>query len=672
MSVPAPPASPRAAVLVGESLASRLERAWQWLAQSRWAEALALLEAEPEPGAQVGEMLLRELYRLRARSTLATQPGDVEAAQRLLVEAQGLQQPALEAEARQTLAGVLSRLHLFREALREYGQAEALVRRSGQMEPLWPVLSGIARVLYDAEMHVERIAHCERVLREHPEAPLALRLSMLNMQATAHKWLGEQQRARELYLQTLALAETGDEPLLPLVVLDNLANSCAWTGHIEEGWAYLRRSEALMAGTEWGDDRRLWHEQARALLVWKGGDAAAALPIFETVVRLGRGRVQLRTGLITGLTRLAEAARDAGELARALTAQQELVQLAEQRAREQASIQAASVAALVQMARLEADKQAAEQQRAQLENRVGERTAELSRALARLQAEVEMRRATEAALQRAHDELEQRVQQRSAELEQALQALMQREKLAALGHLVAGVAHELNTPIGNARLAASVISAQSRSLRQLLQEPAPRRAPLRDCSVAVDEGAQLVERALERASSLLQRFKTVALPAETGAVQELDLVRRLSDLVALLRAGNERGPQWRLDLPERLLVRLDAEALVQLVSLLLDNARVHGAGERPEAWIALRLRAWEREGRPWLSLEVSDDGPGIAAAHLERVFDPFFTTRLGQGGSGLGLYRAHALAVDTLGGELLVRSPPGQGACFELRLPRWA
>lgn len=650
------------------TLQARLDQARQLLQQhQQFRSALSALEPLADFSDAPAPLRIRAwLLQLQAQSALKAEAESIEVSQRLLAETRALGDPALECEALSTVAQLLGRFHLFNDALAHFGQAEALALQHGLKDALWALLAGIARVLYDAELHAERIAHAERVLRDHPDAPPRLRHHLLNMMAGAHKWLGDQWRARRIWEHLVDEIQDPNDPIYQLT-LSNLANSCAWTGDFERGRAYLREREQLSDPSTWSDDGRLWHEQARALLIWKAGDPAASLPVFQRVVALGRGHAQLRAGLIAGLNRMAEAAQEAGRLDLAVQAQSELLALTQQRARQQSQMYGEALASLVRSARLEAEKASIERERATLEQRVAERTTELSAALARLQAEVEMRRMTEAALQQAHDQLEQRVQQRTAELEQAMRLLSQREKLAALGHLVAGVAHELNTPIGNARLAANTLIAESESFNARLQAPDLRRTELQQFTRSVDQGAQLVDRSLDRASRLLQRFKTVARPESTGRhVVELDLSDFLAETLDLVRANLDERAHWSLERPERLSARLDADALTQVLTQLLDNAWVHGIGERCEGRIDVRLNA-DAEG--WARIDIQDDGPGITAENIGRVFEPFFTTRLGFGGSGLGLHHAFTLSSDVLHGELLVSSAPGAGACFTLRVP---
>lgn len=652
--------------------AERLASAAQLLAEPRPAEALALLADPPGDAAPTDPRLLlkRDLLRLQAHSLQATRAEHLAGAQGLLGSAQAQGFSDLEGEALCQLGGILNRLHMFREALAQYGSAEALARRTGQSALLWSVAAGVVRVLYDAELHQERIDYCERLLRDEQDMPTTLRLLLMNQLAGAYKWLGDQQRAREIYLEALALAEAAQAAGSPAglsVLLVNLANSCAWTGHFDEGWRHLNRCAEITPLEASTDDRRLWFYQAQALLVWKGGDPAAALPLFERVVEIGRRHLQTRAGLIAGLTRLMEAAIEAGRHDRAVTASQELLELTQQRSREQSQMFGEAVASLVRSARLETEKLAAERQAGWLEARVAERTAELSSAMGRLQAEIEMRRATEAALQQAHDELDHRVRQRTAELEQAMQYLMQREKLAALGQMAAGVAHELNTPIGNARLAASLILEESDGFRGLLQAPALRRGQVEQFVSKIGENASMVDRSLDRAGHLIQRFKSLARPESAGhALADVDLAALVRDTVKMIRAGLDAGVHWAMELPGSLPARVDQEALTEVLGLLIDNAWTHGIAGRGSGQITVRLR----EAEPgWARLEIQDDGPGIAAAHLGRIFEPFFTTRLGQGGSGLGLHRAHSAVTELLHGALSVSSEPGQGACFQVKLP---
>uniref|UniRef100_A0A7S1HB70 histidine kinase n=3 Tax=cellular organisms TaxID=131567 RepID=A0A7S1HB70_HEMAN len=201
----------------------------------------------------------------------------------------------------------------------------------------------------------------------------------------------------------------------------------------------------------------------------------------------------------------------------------------------------------------------------------------------------------------------------------------------------------------------------------MLQAPALRRGQVEQFVSKIGENASMVDRSLDRAGHLIQRFKSLARPESAGhALADVDLAALVRDTVKMIRAGLDAGVHWAMELPGSLPARVDQEALTEVLGLLIDNAWTHGIAGRGSGQITVRLR----EAEPgWARLEIQDDGPGIAAAHLGRIFEPFFTTRLGQGGSGLGLHRAHSAVTELLHGALSVSSEPGQGACFQVKLP---
>jgi signal transduction histidine kinase len=277
------------------------------------------------------------------------------------------------------------------------------------------------------------------------------------------------------------------------------------------------------------------------------------------------------------------------------------------------------------------------------------------------------------ALQLAHDMLEQRVQERSDELEQAMTQLMQSEKLAALGNVVAGVAHELNTPIGNALLSATSLNNATGKMRVQVTGHSLNRRDLEQFLASVEEGTGIVSRSLERAAALVRSFKSVAVNETSEARMDFDLRQVLDDCVTLLAPGMKHRPiQITLDCATGIACNSYPGALTQIVSNLVENAARHGLEPIGGGEITVHAHSDAGPGRDWVTLRVVDHGAGIAPEHLQRIFEPFFTTRLGQGGSGLGLHVVHRLANGPLGGRIEVQSHIGKGTTFKLHFPRRA
>ena len=290
----------------------------------------------------------------------------------------------------------------------------------------------------------------------------------------------------------------------------------------------------------------------------------------------------------------------------------------------------------------------------------------------RVAAELE-RVIAEEDLQRLADTLENRVVERTRELEaanaslsQAMEQLVQREKLASLGSLVAGVAHELNTPIGNALTVSTALNDIHRQFAGELAKGTLRRSALDRFVAENSEATALIERNLQRAAGLISHFKQVAVDQASMRRRQFDLAALVEDVLSTLSPRLKRSPH-RIDveIPPGLVFESYPGPLEQVLTNLIENSLVHGF--EPGRAGVIRISA-EASG-PRVRLRYADDGLGIPPALRHRVFDPFFTTKLGQGGSGLGLYLVYNLVHGRLGGSIQLLESDGPGACFIVELP---
>lgn len=280
----------------------------------------------------------------------------------------------------------------------------------------------------------------------------------------------------------------------------------------------------------------------------------------------------------------------------------------------------------------------------------------------------------ETELRQAHDILELRVKERTAELEQAntdlaraMTQLVQQEKLAALGNLVAGIAHELNTPLGNALTVATRLQHHWDEFQQHLNNGSVRRSLLQELLSTSHQACDLLQKNLSRASELIRHFKAVAVD-QTSARRRSFLLAEIIDEVLITLEPQWHGTlyQWVIDIPPAIHLDSYPGALEQVITNLIHNSLLHGFAQRPHGTIHMQAVLCDSQT---VALDYYDDGHGILPAHLHRVFEPFFTTRLGQGGTGLGLYLVHNLVTGVLGGSITLRSAPMAGVHFHMRLP---
>nr|WP_145550224.1 ATP-binding protein [Variovorax boronicumulans] len=282
------------------------------------------------------------------------------------------------------------------------------------------------------------------------------------------------------------------------------------------------------------------------------------------------------------------------------------------------------------------------------------------------QLEASVQQRTEA-LGRSNAELSQT----AARLRAAQRELVRAEKMAALGKLVAGVAHELHTPLGNGMMAVSAMGDATRSF-QAAAQGGLRRRDLVQLVESLGQGVAIAGRNLRRAAELVHSFKQVAVDQTSAQRRSFELSEVVHEMVVSLKPSFASQP-WRIevDVPASGL-RMDSYpgALGQALGHLIENAVVHGFEGRTRGTVRITAGREDRpggEGRIWL--HVVDDGRGIAAGQLDRLFEPFVTTRTGHGGGGLGLHIASNAVTKLLGGTLTVDSVLGQGACFAMRLP---
>lgn len=312
-----------------------------------------------------------------------------------------------------------------------------------------------------------------------------------------------------------------------------------------------------------------------------------------------------------------------------------------------------------------------------LEDQVRERTRELEAALhenekinrtlqrtqAQMAGEIEQRKQAHEALQREKDEQKVLI----ARLEQATDQLVQSEKLASLGSLVAGVAHELNTPLGNSLMVASALGGRIEEFARVVGEGTLRKQALLDFIDYCRNAASLLQRNSQRAAGLIGNFKEVAVDQTSMRRRRFDLRQAIDEILSTLQPKLKyTGHHLEVNVPTGIVLESYPGPIEQIIANLLSNSLLHGFEGITAGTIRIGAAL---VGADRIALSYADDGIGISAADAKRVFDPFFTTKLGSGGSGLGLYIAYNLATAVLGGDIRLTTAPGQGVLFELSLP---
>lgn len=314
-------------------------------------------------------------------------------------------------------------------------------------------------------------------------------------------------------------------------------------------------------------------------------------------------------------------------------------------------------------------------------------TSELSRLAAafdvmadELQLREEERRLAEEQVCCLNEELEARVARRTEELavanrelNQALEGLrqtqdqlVQSEKLAALGSLVAGVAHEINTPVGVGVTATSHLEQKTRDIASRYAQGAITRADLEEYLGVASEATSMILTNLDRAANLIKSFKQVAVDQASGECRTFNVRSYVEEFLLSLRPKLKKTKlkvEVRCD-PELTIVSYPG-ALSQILTNFIVNSLKHGYDEGDSGTIVIDIVA----SPDALILTYSDDGKGMPPEHLARIFEPFFTTARGKGGSGLGLSIVYNIVAQTLGGRILCTSHPGQGTTFTITIP---
>ena len=293
----------------------------------------------------------------------------------------------------------------------------------------------------------------------------------------------------------------------------------------------------------------------------------------------------------------------------------------------------------------------------------------------KLKSIIERTRHAEDAARRSQQETAQAMD----DLRRAQESLLQSERLASLGSLVAGVAHEINTPVGIALTSASVLKEATEAISAAVAGGGVKKTDIVRYLETAGESSRLIMNNAYRAAHLIHSFKQIAVDQVSEARRAFELRDYIGEVVASLQPTLKKTrSEVIIDCPSGIEFDSYPGALAQVLTNLVLNCVEHAFDAETAGTIHIGVRC-EAESMgdakagakaEYLIMQVRDNGRGIAPELLDRVFDPFVTTRRGQGGTGLGLNIVFNLITRQFGGTITVTSTPGQGATFLLRLPR--
>jgi PAS domain S-box-containing protein len=272
---------------------------------------------------------------------------------------------------------------------------------------------------------------------------------------------------------------------------------------------------------------------------------------------------------------------------------------------------------------------------------------------------------------------EQEVRQARDTAEAALQnlretqnSLIEAEKLAALGRLVAGVAHEINNPLGTSLTVASSLERKSKLFAEEAAQGTLKRSSLNEFVEAMRDGSAQLQESLNRAAGLIQSFKQVASDRNNSDLRSFDLGNLTGQVATGLRpALPKHGVTLDVECQPNLSMSSYPGSYAQLLTNLFLNSIAHAFPDGQQGNIAIKVHA---SGASDVEIIFTDDGCGMSPDVRRQAFDPFFTTRRHQGCTGLGLHIVYSIVTDRLGGRLDLESEPHKGTRVRMILPRTA
>jgi len=284
-----------------------------------------------------------------------------------------------------------------------------------------------------------------------------------------------------------------------------------------------------------------------------------------------------------------------------------------------------------------------------------------------------IKKKAEAELRVHKEHLEDLVKERTEELQLSLNNLVkaqnhlvESEKMVSLGRLVAGVAHELNTPVGIGITAISYLQGETESFNNAFLDGGLTKSDFTRFINTSNQSTEIILSNLNRASELIKNFKQVAVDVSSEFVREINLIEYLHSVINSLHP-EIRSTKLEISIQgdSELLVKTNPGTFSQIITNLVMNSLIHGYDAPKAGKINIKVTSGEER----VHLTYSDDGKGMSSEVSSMIFEPFFTTQRGSGGSGLGMYIIYNLVTQTLSGNITCESEVGRGSTFIISFP---
>lgn len=317
-----------------------------------------------------------------------------------------------------------------------------------------------------------------------------------------------------------------------------------------------------------------------------------------------------------------------------------------------------------------------DEQNISLEEEVAKKTATLSRIMLDLEQQKDELIINQRELRQENENrqfIEDELRKRNSELASSMNTLqlakdqlVESERMASLGGLVAGIAHDVNTPLGVSVTATSFLQERIHNLHSAYEDKKLTGSTMKSFLSEAQQTLILLTNNLNRASDLISSFKQVAVDQTSEAEREINMLQYLNEVIQSL-APNLKKTQHTIDIncPDDIIIQCAPGVIAQIFTNLVMNSLIHGFENIPKGTIKISISRDENT----LLIDYQDDGKGLPEGTLEQHFEAFFTTRRGKGGSGLGTHIMYNLVTQTLKGEIEAFSEPNNGLRYKISFP---